>query len=251
MREASALESPGKNVTANVAHNVYLDIFASGGFPLFIAYLLLNALVLFKIIKGIRLIREFDTTFIAITGIWICYQVQSIISINQIGLAIWGWLLGGLIIGYRINEGGATSSKVTSFQGSARPKGHKTPQKLSINFVPPTLLGAILGLVIASPPYSSDVKWRSVLSKPTATNLESQSKTSPTALIRFVQASTLYTKNGMPEKAAEIAKFATGKYPTDFAAWYFYYTLPSTSEAEKAVIKLHLHELDPLNPDFK
>jgi len=250
LREASALVSPGKNVVANVAHNVYLDIFASGGFPLFIAYLLLNALVLFKIVKGMRRIREFDATFVAISSIWICYQVQSIISINQIGLAIWGWILGGLIIGYGEEDRAESALLMAPAKGSIQMKGRHANQKQTTTYFAPVFLGAIVGLVISSPPYLTDVKWRSVLDKPSVVNLESQSKAEPTSLIRFIQASTLYTNNGMPEKGLEIAKFATEKYPTDFAAWYFYYMSPSISAPEKAIVKSRLHELDPLNPDF-
>jgi hypothetical protein len=31
---------------------------------------------------------------------WTCYQVQSLISINQVGLALWGWILTGALIAY-------------------------------------------------------------------------------------------------------------------------------------------------------
>jgi hypothetical protein len=36
-RDAQALILPGPNTTTNAAHNVFIDVFAYGGYPLFIA----------------------------------------------------------------------------------------------------------------------------------------------------------------------------------------------------------------------
>ena len=44
--------------------------------------------------------KEYDATFVALTVAWLGYQAQSVISINQIGLAIWGWVLSGALIAY-------------------------------------------------------------------------------------------------------------------------------------------------------
>ena len=55
--------------------------------------------------------------YIAIFGAWLAYQAQSIISIDSLGLAIWGWVLTGILIGlsFRINQvdSSATQNKVT------------------------------------------------------------------------------------------------------------------------------------------
>ena len=37
--------------------------------------------------------------FLAIFSAWLTYQAQSIVSIENIGLGVWGWILGGMIIG--------------------------------------------------------------------------------------------------------------------------------------------------------
>jgi O-antigen ligase len=94
-----------RNPTAMVdsAHNVFLDISSGGGFPLLVIYCSLILLVIISILKVIRREKEFNYAFAASSGAWVAYQAQSLISINQIGLAIWGWVLSGAIIGYEIN----------------------------------------------------------------------------------------------------------------------------------------------------
>lgn len=249
-RRASALVSPGKDVSTNTAHNVYIDIFASGGYPLLFAYVTLTVLALIKIFRGVMTNKKYDSTFVAITILWACYQVQSLVSINQIGIAIWGWILTGLVIGYSAKtdsdeQFGKNSPQLPKSNGRVAKKEEK---KISVM---PILIGGVIGLVIVAPPYSSDTKWRDVLRQPNATNLEIGAKSWPLTPERIVQASEIYTKNNVPEKGIELAKFATEKFPRDFRVWYFYFKNPNISAAEKELALKVLRELDPLNPDFK
>lgn len=88
---------------SNSAHNVYLDIASSGGFILLTIYCAILALVIIAIIRVVRRSMGFDVYFVALVGAWVAYQAQAFISVNQIGLAIWAWVLSGLIIGYEVN----------------------------------------------------------------------------------------------------------------------------------------------------
>jgi O-antigen ligase len=90
-RDYIAIIERGEAITSNSAHNVYLDILAIGGFPLLIVYILLTCLVIKSLIKGQRKLDSYDPIFISLTGSWVCYQVQSIISINQIGKITVKW----------------------------------------------------------------------------------------------------------------------------------------------------------------
>lgn len=89
----------GWDITSTNAHNVPIQIFATSGFLAGIAYLLLIAYVLFRAVIGIRKFNgqrriNFGTYFAA----WVAYQAQSLISIDNLGISIWGWLLSGVII---------------------------------------------------------------------------------------------------------------------------------------------------------
>jgi O-antigen ligase len=90
----------GPDVTSNAAHNVFLDISAYGGFPLMLIYITLVVLVMISAVKVIKRSQSFNAGFVGLVAGWVAFQAQSIISINQIGLALWGWVLSGLIIGY-------------------------------------------------------------------------------------------------------------------------------------------------------
>jgi len=249
-RNATALISPGKDVITNSAHNVYVDFFASGGYPLLLAYVALTILALIKIFYGIKTIKKYDATFVALTILWTCYQVQSIVSINQIGIAIWGWILGGLLIGYKIPSD-TNLQKIETKPQTGKTSGYKVSKEKKNISVIPIIVGGIVGVFVVAPPYSADVNWRSVLLKPNATNLETGAKKWPLTPEIIVQSSEIYSKNKLPDKGLELAKFATEKFPHDFRVWYFYYKIPNISSSEKALALKYLRELDPLNPDYK
>jgi hypothetical protein len=83
--------------TSNDAHNVYLNILANSGVFTFLFFLALNLFVLFRgfvsVLKGSK-----DLTLIVSLVVLLNFQLQSLISINQIGLSIWGWFAMGVVI---------------------------------------------------------------------------------------------------------------------------------------------------------
>jgi O-antigen ligase len=249
-RNPSALVSPGKDVTTNTAHNVFIDIFASGGFPLFVLYIALTLLVVVKIIHVMKVNKNYDPTFVAVSTLWACYQAQSIVSINQIGIAIWGWILAGLVLGYKAE---VDSSELGSqgVSNSGKNKGRSLSDKEVKTSVISLILGGVIGGMIVSPPYSADVRWRAILNQPNAINLEEGAKAWPLNLDRIVQASQIYSKNNVIDKGLELAKFGTEKFPNDFRAWYFYYLQPNIPASEKQEVKQILQKLDPNNADFR
>ena len=251
MRAPSALILPGPDITSNAAHNVFMDLFASGGFPLLISYIILNFFVAFNIWRGFKVIKSFDPIFVTLVAGWICYEAQSVISINQIGIAIWGWVFGGLLIGYVQGcfQSGTKDEKSSIFVKQSKGRV-STPKRKELSVLI-LIAGGLLGAAIASPPYISDSKWYSSLKKMDPTRLEPNSKGWPLEPMRLLQASDLYTQHNVPSRGLEIALYATREFPNSFEAWKIYFGTPGISNAEKVRVKAELHRLDPLNPAFK
>jgi hypothetical protein len=156
-RDAQALILPGPNTTTNAAHNVFLDVFAYGGYPLFIAYMAFFVMSLIAAIKLTFIQKEFNFVKVGLIVAWICYQVQALISINQIGLAVWGWVTSGALIAYEFSTRTAQSESTS-----------KTARKTVKNnpLISPQMLiglGMVVGIIIAIPPLSGDIKWREAL----------------------------------------------------------------------------------------
>lgn len=95
----------GYDITSSNAHNTFLQFFATGGIFLGTSYLILN-LYIFK--RAVTCIRKFPgNDKVAIIGVfsaWIGFHAQSLISIDNLGISIWGWVLGGTIIGISISS---------------------------------------------------------------------------------------------------------------------------------------------------
>lgn len=97
----------GYEITSSNAHNTFIQLFATSGVFVGIFYLALIALILFS---GLSLIRqssfEDKKIVLGLLSTWVGFQAQSLISIDNIGISIWGWLLGGSILAlkFRLNE---------------------------------------------------------------------------------------------------------------------------------------------------
>jgi len=254
-RDAQALILPGPNTTTNAAHNVPFDVFAFGGWPLFVSYLGILALSVIAIIKVTRRNRKYDAVFVTLTTAWACYQLQSIISINQIGLAVWGWLFGGALIAYEI----ATRPKMNS-EGTEAVKGKSSPGrsakgKQKERIFSSTLLagiGAVVGLLIAVPPYSADAKWRSALASQNAQKVEEAlvpGYLNPQNSYKYASAVQLLEASKLFDLALKYAQIGIKFNPDNFDSWKVLYLITKSSPEEKAKALENMKRLDPKNPN--
>ena len=97
--------SYGWDITSSNAHNVPIQMFATGGLFLGLLYLMIQLIVLaraIKLIKDSTGVKQSISTLLF--AIWLAYQAQSLFSIEMIGISIWGWVLGGSIIGLSMQD---------------------------------------------------------------------------------------------------------------------------------------------------
>jgi hypothetical protein len=250
LRDDQALINPGPNIVTNAAHNVILDQFAYGGWPMLLAYLSLFPLISLAIFRVSLRAREFNFTFISLAVAWICYQVQSVISINQIGLAIWGWILGGALIAYER----VTRSSQGQDSKNLTPNNRRLKSKESMGISPlmTGTLGAVMGLLIAVPPFSSDSAWNSALKMGDLNKIEKALQPSyltPQNSNRYVNAVQLLESNKLYDLSYKYAKIATEFNPNSFEAWAVLYYSQLATPDEKVLAKNNILRLDPLNPD--
>jgi O-antigen ligase len=90
----------GFNITSSNAHNVPIQIFSTAGVFTGIAYMAILGFIVWRGIVGIRNNQGNERLLVAsVFSAWLAYQAQSIISIDNIGISIWGWVLGGVVVG--------------------------------------------------------------------------------------------------------------------------------------------------------
>jgi O-antigen ligase len=255
-RDEQALILPGPNTTTNAAHNVPFDVFAFGGWPLFIPYLFILLLTIVAIVKVTLRTRAYDGIFVTLTTAWVCYQLQSIISINQIGLAIWGWLFGGALIAYEIATRPKPVEDGEKAQPDKGPKSRMVKKKQSETIFSSTLVagvGAVIGLLIAVPPYSADAKWRSAIASQNVEQVEAAlvpSYLNPMNSFKYASAVQLLEGSKINDLALKYAKIAVEFNPNHFDSWKLLYFIVNSSPEDKALALDNMKRLDPNNPNI-
>lgn len=219
------------------AHSVPLDIGSGGGFPLLVIYLAIVILVGFRITQIVLKRSNLSFTFIGISAAWVSYQAQSLISINQIGLATIGWTLSGLIIGYfTISDPGPIKKSESNAKQVS-----KLPASV---FVVPFIF-FIIGSVVSLPPINAANKFHNALRSSDARQIEEGAYLVPLDIRRMILAANILERNNFHEQAEKILIETTKHFPDSFDAWSFYRTLSKISPKDKATIDIELLRLDP------
>jgi hypothetical protein len=240
-RTLTATLRRGPEATSNAAHNVFLDISSYGGFPLLLIYLSLMVLVVVSAFKVLKRSKGFDPVIAGIIGGWVAFQAQSIISINQIGLAVWGWVLGGAIIGYSmlISEPAESSAKASRPSKTSKSKQtNRSEAAVSLT----AIVGLLIGFLIALPPVRADMAWRSALKTGNAGSVEAAMNVWPMTNRTLNAGIVLFANNGLSEKALEYARIDVEQNKNNYVAWYTLYQLQGVSESERKGIFKKLHE---------
>lgn len=254
----------------NAAHNVFLDYAANGG----IFFLLLNLVVVIWVLvtfyKLVILKREFNLEFIVLFSGWVAFQAQSLISINQIGLAVWNWALSGLLIGFgeiKFNdENNYTKEKIRNSIGkkSVPTKSHLDAKSFIFG-----VMGFGIAMAVSLPSYVGSVKYWNFINSGDLKVIESAAYLWPQDEYKYwsviltisgnASAIDENTSNPKPVdkqkqiddlyiSALRVNRDAISQFPNSVHLWRLYGKNPMNVPSEVKIAVQKVKELDPLNP---
>ena len=211
----------GFEITSSNAHNTFIQIFAMAGFFAGIFYL---SLVIYVFVSGLRLLKQCQpnekTIVLGLLSAWLGFQAQSLISIDNLGISVWGWLLGGSILGLSF----AQKEDVKSLNAGS-----------SKNMVKINLFQPLVSLILLLP----IIIFTSSLYKIERNMFVLKGISSPS----------------FPENKSAVLKFANEVISNPIAdqfykyrATFHLYDMGFKAEAYQAASKLF--DDDPINPDF-
>jgi len=246
--EISTLRT-GPDRTANTAHNIFIDISSNGGVLLGCTYL---ALVIFALFSGVRVLRSnlrSQSSFKLIFAVWIAYQVQAMVSINQLGVGVWGWMFSGALIGisllYKEYDSKYTEKKYVIKRRDFRSQSIKANQ-----FIIGTL-GLALGITLGAIPLNADMRYRAASSSGDLQAMIAATSILGTSAFHRELVIDFALRNNLSSEAKELAEDLVLDYPRDFFGWRVLSILDVNSAEQRLQAIERLKELDPFNPNFK
>ena len=254
-RDATQSLRRGPEVISNAAHNVPIQLAATGGILVLLVFIALFVFVAWRGFVVIRRTSGVQQLVVAsFVGAWITYEAQSFISIDNVGIAIWGWILGGLIVGISVVE---------TQEPSASPV--KTKKRATVgskeNVLQPLVSGlaATIAVAIVIPLFLADSSARMARSyaKPTVQQLNAYVDAVKKPLTYGFQdpankfmVATLLAEAGRVDEGISLLKDLIATDPQNFAAVD---TLANIYEqtnrpAQAVPLRKKTIALDPFNP---
>ena len=243
-RDIAAVTRRGPEITSNASHNVVIDLAANGGLLLVVPYMLLIAYTCWIFLRALKVNSDSRSSLILVFTLWACYQAQSIISINQIALAAWGWILMGLTIGLSINIINKTDQPTENTKAR---KVKSTESQTSASSIVLVFCSAILGVALGVLPLNASATQRSAILSGKTDNVIAAAYKTPLDPGRMNTLTAVLANYGYPDEALIVAKETVSVFPTNFDAWQIISQLDTASLAEKTEALAKMRELDPLN----
>ncbi len=247
-RDADALITPGATVTTNVAHNVYIDFASSGGFLLLIAFTLLFGATFFYCGKALRMMSKFHALFVSALGVWVVYLITAFFSIDQLGLAVWGWIVAGALIGISRDFLRATEKRVEKEQKISAAEKSRMIEQNATNALIPQLLLFLIFVGLVTPAFKGDLDWAQARKSGQAQTIGEQLTKWPQDEIRFTSGVYAFLKSNLPYEALPLTEEGLKLFPRSSVLWNYLYQNPVSSAQQKNLAREKLLELDPLNP---
>jgi hypothetical protein len=113
-------------------------------------------------------------------------------------------------------------------------------------------VGAVIGLLIAVPPYSADAKWRTALGSQDLNKIEAAlvpGYLNPANSYKYANAVQLLESSKLFDISLKYAQIGVEFNPDNFDAWRVLYLISKSSPEEKELALENMKRLDPKNPN--
>lgn len=254
-RGSKSVITPGVDVTTDAAHNVFIDILAGTGIIGFSAYLFINLYLLLISIKHLKTNSTLSFYFKFFFTGWLLYQIQSLVSINQIGLAVWGWIFGGsLLLTIKLSQSNSDSraSGADDKIGRLRiGKSKKNQELIPAQILLSTIILGVIGFAISSPPFFRDMEMRKATVARSVSDVAEVSRKWPTDASRITRSIIALANSGNLDEAKALVQIVNRDYPNDYLGWYSALQIAKSEGLDTTRLRKILNKIDPLNSAYK
>lgn len=234
-RDATAGQRRGLDVYSDSAHNLLIDLAATGGLLLMISYLFINVLVVISILRTIKASNQIKLESLALPIIWLTFQIQTLISINVSSLAIWAWITAGLIL---------SESTVLDLKKKEVGHGRVTKSKSKNRLL--TTAIAMVFILFVFPLLSSDLRLGSALKSTNSNNLIHVVTSWPRSCYLMAKAEEAYNEAGAPDLALQISIKSVESNPRCFDSWRHISENLNATKDQQEEASSKMRDLDPL-----
>ena len=242
----------------NNSHNIFLQYGATGGLALMVVYLLLTLLIFWRGVLAIRNNPNERLVVGSLFALWICYQIQSVVSIEQISITVWNWIIGGALIGLSLKESSEYKNGMPR-DLLIKNKSYSLQKSLFLILMVYSLTASILVV-------STLVNDRQIFKKFQAVNLATSKEQAGNIIndmVLLAMASnhpklrmTIVTsigRAGWTNEAFKLAEQTTRDFPDFLEAWDVTASILEAGNQKQLALPFRIKslELDPLNHIFK
>ena len=230
----------GDQLDLDAAHNIFIDKGIAGGIPLLLLYILIIVTVLVAIRRLVIDFKAYNPAMVAVISCWIAWLAQSVISIDNVGLASWGWYLSGLITGL------AVISKSPDIKFSKI--GSRFELKNTTRLY---LIGMVIGAIVAMPLVTREYRFVKSIERGDSQGLQNAALQFPQDVFRIGRAAEILKEYKIEKESIYLARQGVKNFPESYSAWAVLYTSPWATEQERAEAKGKLLELDQLRAKYQ
>lgn len=219
-------------------HNVFLNYAASGGLLLFLLYFLITLMTLNSFYIMQKRLGKFDLSLTSLFCVWASYQIQSLISPNNISMAAWNAIISGFLIGL-------------ASESENRKTYLKSLQEKFYLLKPFGYMMLILGICISYPYYKVDHEQLKSAQTGDALLALKSAKSFPESSVRYARIGQEFINSNLGPQALELGRAAVQFNPNALSAWSLLLINNSTPRPERVKAKAEMIRLDPFNNDIK
>ena len=232
-RDSEAAHRRGLEVTSNSAHNIFIDLGATGGILLVAAYIIITFLVLLTIIRRFGKKGGVGLSQFSLILVWILFNVQTLVSINVSSLAIWGWLSSGLLL---------SELRDVKFQTQRTLKATRSgwySRLIQLSLI------TFLASIIVSPLIVKDVNMATAVNGNNLEMLTEVVQQFPTDCDQLIRVANIHEKLGNHSTSLLLARAALKINKRCVTAWKLVLNNQNTDEQKKLAAERMISLLDP------
>jgi hypothetical protein len=231
-RDTTSANRRGLDMVSNSAHNLFIDLAATGGVVLLIGYLAILGLVSLSIFGVFRSGSKLTLEYKVLITLWLAFNLQTLISINVPALAIWGWIFSGLILAYR-NDG-----KYSKLLNDRKKGGNR-------NYLVISSACCAICVSFVSPLIGRDVKLNDSLSGNNIPGITQVILSFPRDADQIARMAIAFKEAGLEEESLKLARRAIVENPNSSRAWQVILINPNANLEDKEMARKALRRLDP------